>query len=119
MHELGVAEGVLDIVRAHVPPGRARDVRAVRVRIGDWSGVLADSLEFCFGAIVAGTPFASAALDLERVPALGRCSTCGHEFELDRPGAGCPMCLSALVSMSGGRELQVVSVELDEPEADR
>lgn len=79
MHEMGLAEGVLDIVRQHVPLERAAEVREVIVRIGAQAGVLPDSLEFCFSAIVAGTPYASARLAIEQ---------------------------------AGGRELQVVAVEL-------
>jgi hydrogenase nickel incorporation protein HypA/HybF len=69
MHELGLAQGILDIVSEHVPEGRAGDVRAVRVRVGALAGVVVDSLEFCFGAIVAGTPYAAAVLDVEPCPA--------------------------------------------------
>ena len=55
MHELSVAQGILDLVQHYVPEGQAPDVRAVTVRVGALSGIVADSLEFCFSAIVAGT----------------------------------------------------------------
>ncbi len=67
MHEFGIAQGILDIVRAHVPPDQASAVREVRLRIGDRAGVLVESLEFCFGAAVAGSPYASAVLAVDRV----------------------------------------------------
>jgi hydrogenase nickel incorporation protein HypA/HybF len=68
MHELGLAWNILEIVGQYVPPDRAPTVRDVRVRIGDEAGVIADSLTFCFGAIVVGTPWAGARLAIERVP---------------------------------------------------
>lgn len=67
MHELSVANSILDIVCRHVPAAQGPLVRAVRVRVGDGAGVLPDSLEFCFEAIVAGTPYASARLAVDRV----------------------------------------------------
>jgi hydrogenase nickel incorporation protein HypA/HybF len=67
MHELGVAESIIDIVRAHVPVEQAPAVREVRVRVGDRAGILIESLEFCFGVAVAGTPYASAVLAVDRV----------------------------------------------------
>jgi hydrogenase nickel incorporation protein HypA/HybF len=82
MHELGLAESILDIVRDHVPPGREAAVRRVRVRIGEFAGVLPDSLAFCFGAITAGTPFVDASLEIERVP--GR-ELRVADVELDEP----------------------------------
>ena len=50
MHELGVAQEILDIVRRYVPDTEAARVRDVRVRVGELAGVVADSLEFCFSA---------------------------------------------------------------------
>ena len=67
MHELGVAQSLLDIVRAHVPVDRAPALREVRIRVGDRAGILVESLEFCFGVAVAGTPYASAVLAVDRV----------------------------------------------------
>jgi hydrogenase nickel incorporation protein HypA/HybF len=65
MHELGLAHGILDIVREHVPLARAQDVRAVRVQLGPRANVVPESLDFCFGAIVVGTPYRQAFLTLE------------------------------------------------------
>ena len=67
MHELSVANSILDIVCRHVPAAQGPLVRAVRVCVGDGAGVLPDSLEFCFEAIVAATPYASARLAVDRV----------------------------------------------------
>lgn len=68
MHELGVAQSILDIVRAYVPAEKGAAVREVRLRVGDRAGVLVESLEFCFGVAVAGTPYESAVLAVDRVP---------------------------------------------------
>ena len=40
MHELSVAEGILDIVRCYVPATDGAKVRAVKVRVGRMAGVL-------------------------------------------------------------------------------
>lgn len=68
MHELSLAAGIFDIVRQHVGASQADRVRAVRVRVGEVAGVVPDSLDFCFGAIVVDTPFGSAYLEIDRVP---------------------------------------------------
>jgi len=114
MHELGIAESIFDLVRQHVPEPQAAAVRDVRVRVGEDSGVLAESLEFCFAAIVAGTPWASARLAIERVAPASRCSGCGLEFPSTVPGARCPDCGSLEVWLVAGRDLQVVDLELDD-----
>jgi hydrogenase nickel incorporation protein HypA/HybF len=66
MHELSVAAGIFDIVQQHVAASQGSLVRTVRVRIGEAAAVLPESLEFCFGAIVMGTPYGHASLAIER-----------------------------------------------------
>lgn len=117
MHELSVAQAVLDLVRRHVPDDQAGAVRAVSVRLGQMSGVVADSLDFCFGAIVAGTPFSGASLAIEHVPARARCEACAHEFDIDVAVFRCPSCAGPHVRLISGDELQVVAVELEDAEA--
>lgn len=112
MHELGVAHEILALVQQYVPAADAARVTAVRVRVGDLAGVVVSSLDFCFEAIVAGTPWAQARLVVERVPAAAECLACAHVFATESPGAGCPHCGSMHVRMIRGRELQVDAVDL-------
>jgi hydrogenase nickel incorporation protein HypA/HybF len=67
VHELSLANGIFGIVQDYVPADRAWAVRGVRVRVGEWAGVLPDSLAWCFGAVVSDTPYAGASLVIERV----------------------------------------------------
>lgn len=114
MHELSVAQGILDLVQDYVPADQAADVRAVTVRLGALSGIVADSLEFCFSAIVAGTPYGGASLAIERVASRARCNGCTREFEIDGLVFRCPHCDGSNIRLLSGDELQVTSVELTE-----
>ena len=116
MHELGIAQGILDLVQQHVPQDQARAVRAVSVRLGALSGVVADSLEFCFEAIVAGTPYAGASLSIDRVPTRAACDDCTREFDIDDLVFRCPHCGGPHIRLVSGDELQVTSVELADAE---
>lgn len=119
MHELAVAQEILALVQRHVAEGQAPAVRAVRVRIGELAGVVPESLDFCFGAIVAGTPWQRAMLAIERVPASARCLACGEVFATSVPGSGCPRCASGRVQMITGDELHVDAVDLDDDVPER
>ncbi len=112
MHELSVAQGILDLVRQHVPEDQGPDVRAVTVRIGALSGVVADSLEFCFEAVVAGTPYGGATLAIERVPTRATCDDCAREFDIENMVFRCPHCEGPHIRLVSGDDLQVTSVEL-------
>lgn len=116
MHELSVAQGILDLVRRHVPERQAGAVRAVSVRLGSLSGVVADSLDFCFGAIVAGTPYSSASLSFEHVATRARCDGCTREFDVAALAFRCPSCGGPHIRLIAGDELQVIAVELEDTE---
>lgn len=116
MHELAVAQEILALVQRHVPEAQAPQVRAVRVRIGALAGIVPDSLEFCFSAVVAGTAWEQAMLVMEHVAAAARCRSCNTEFPTEVPGAGCPACGSRVVRMVRGQELHVDCVDLDDGE---
>jgi len=114
MHELSLAAGILEIVQHNVPPVDAARVRAVRVRVGELAGVVPDSLAFCFAAIVAGTPYATAVLAIDHVPADAACSECGRVTGLSAAQVVCPACGALGLAIRHGEELQVVDVELDD-----
>lgn len=115
MHEMSVAQNIVDIVRQYVPGGQAVRVATVRVRVGSLSGIVTDSLDFCFSAIVADTPLGRARLDIERVPAACECQDCGVRFEPAYLIFLCPMCGSGRARLISGNDLQVVHVELGDP----
>jgi hydrogenase nickel incorporation protein HypA/HybF len=118
MHELSIAQGILEIVQQHVPAANAALLRIVKVRVGTLSGVVPESLDFCFGAIRAGTPWEGARLAIERVAAACRCDACGRTFESGDPVFLCPGCGSPGGRILSGKDLQVVELELDDEEGE-
>jgi len=114
MHELGIAQGILDIIQQYVPQEQASDVQWVRVRVGQMAGVVADSLEFSFQAIVADTPWQAARLAIDKVPAVANCSRCSRKFEIEEVAFLCPACGSTDIRLISGTDLQVVEIEMDD-----
>ncbi len=65
MHELGIAESILDAVRKEaVVNSPARPVK-VGVRVGALAGIDPDSLSFCFEVLVKGSDLEPLALAIE------------------------------------------------------
>lgn len=114
MHEMGIAASVVDIVRQYVTDAQAPLVRRVHVRVGDLAGIQPESLAFCFEAIVAGTSFQGATLQIERVPAVRACRGCGERFAGESLLATCPACGSGEAPFVAGSELSVSELELDD-----
>ena len=113
MHELSLAESIVDIIHRSVPEDELAEVRIVRMKVGALSGVVADSLDFCFTAISAQTPLAQARLEIEHIPFSVLCSACKKTFVNDIGYVVCPECGGVETTVVSGRELQVTEIELD------
>jgi hydrogenase nickel incorporation protein HypA/HybF len=114
MHELSIAQSVLDIVHQHVPAGEEKRVRIIRLSIGTMAGVVADSLAFCFSAITQGTPFEGAVLEIAQIPLTAHCNTCEANAPIDRTRFICPACGGSDLTVVSGREMQVREIELND-----
>lgn len=112
MHELGIAQNILDIVRQAVPENLAPDIRNIRVRVGQFAGVIPESLDFCFGVMAEESGMKQAALLIEEVPTACRCRDCGRDFTLKEWVFLCPHCGGADLEVTSGKELEVVDIEL-------
>jgi hydrogenase nickel incorporation protein HypA/HybF len=108
MHELAIAESVIETITARTGE---RTVRAVRLEVGRLSGVSADSLRFCFELATADTPVNGATLLIDEPAGRARCVTCGEEFLVDEPILLCA-CGSSDVRVLAGEELRILSVEV-------
>ena len=111
MHELSIAEAVVDVVTRNAA---GRRVHAVDVKVGHLRQVVPDALEFAFELLVSGTPLEGAELRIEQVPAAGVCSTCGARSRFDSFPLACQICGSLDIELFAGEELIVDALELDE-----
>ena len=109
MHELAITQSVVDVVRRRTGDRR---VSTVRLQVGRLSGVVPDAMQFCYELVVAGTPLADSSLEFELTPGQGHCRTCGADTELTDLILLC-QCGSADVEVVAGKELRVISVELE------
>ena len=116
MHEMGIALRILDIAMSALPemPGEIR-VESVNLKVGKLSGVVPESLRFCFSIACQDTPFAGAGLTIDEVPIEAACTDCGDRFTIEEPRFICGKCGSAHVEILSGRELTVTSLELEDP----
>lgn len=113
MHEMSLAEGVLQIVEdAARQQGFAR-VSVVRLEIGRLSSVEPEALRFCFDAVVRGTVADGALLDIVDTPGTGWCMQCGDSVPIAALYDACPRCGSHQVQPTQGTEMRVRELEVD------
>ncbi|MGH3980201.1 MAG: hydrogenase maturation nickel metallochaperone HypA [Pseudonocardiaceae bacterium] len=108
MHELSITQSVVDAVCERM--GEAQ-VRRVQLEIGRLSGVVVDSVQFCFDLVATGTTLDGAVLEIIEPAGRARCRNCAAEFECNDLLALCE-CGSADLELLAGEELRIKEVEV-------
>jgi hydrogenase nickel incorporation protein HypA/HybF len=115
MHELSITQSVLSIALEAARDAGATRITAIDLVIGDLSSIVDDSVQFYFDFLSQGTLAEGAALRFRRQPGEVTCRDCGHVFAATVPlVASCPGCGGQHLSVSGGREFRVESIEVDD-----
>ena len=113
MHELTIANSLVELACAHATDNGAQRVKAVSVRMGVLCGI-GRSLYFCFEPASRGTLCEGAALSIEEVPLTVRCENC-DDVKVPRAlyNFRCPDCGYPTPKVVTGREMELVSIELE------
>jgi hydrogenase nickel incorporation protein HypA/HybF len=114
MHEMGIANSVLDAVRAEAGRFPNGHIHKVGVRIGELAGVDPDAMSFCFEALVRGTDLEPLALEIEYCPRRAQCRACGHRYASSVEVPGCPECGWMEAQFLSGDELELTYLEVED-----
>ncbi len=113
MHEMSIAQSILDLVKEEAAKAQLERVEEVRLRIGEMSGVVPDSLSFCWSLMADHQDAGSArgaALTFDLIPVKARCGDCGKTFKVDNYVFFCPGCGSGNTVVLEGREMTIASI---------
>ncbi|MCC6799935.1 MAG: hydrogenase maturation nickel metallochaperone HypA [Anaerolineae bacterium] len=115
MHELGVTQSLLEIATRHAEQAGATRITRLSLVVGELTSIVDDSVQFYWDLIAAGTLAEGAMLEFRRVPATLRCANCAHEFPLSHDRYVCPRCESSRITVAGGEEFYLESIDVDLP----
>jgi len=107
MHEMSLAESVLEIVRDCAAREGLTAVREVRLEIGQLSAVEPQALRFCFDAVVRGSLAEGARLEIDEVPGSAWCFECLATVALASRAGECPRCGGTRLLVNGGTDMRV------------
>ena len=113
MHELAIAQGIIDIVNAEQKNQGFERVLEIKLKLGEFSGIIPQCIREFFPIAAAGSPAEKAELVMESIPASFSCLDCGYEGPVDRKNACCPTCSSTAIRMTAGREFFVESLKVE------
>ena len=114
MHEMGIANSVLDGVRTEMRRYPGAYPSKVCLRIGEMAAIDQDALRFCFEAITRGTDLEALELEIELCPRRHRCLDCGRDFVVHDYLFQCPDCASSATKCISGDELEFAYLEVEE-----
>lgn len=113
MHEIGIAESILDAVKAETRQRPGWVPRKVAVRIGELAAVDPDALRFGFEALTRETELKSLGLEIEVGPRRHLCSPCNLEYQVVEFDLRCPQCGQESATCVGGDELKIAYLEME------
>lgn len=117
VHEMSIVQALIEQVESEIERlGEPGVVRGLDVVIGRLSGVHVESIEFAFELLSPGTIADGAELRISRPSAVVNCHACANRSPLDEMRMSCPECGSGDVTIEGGRELLLHSIELEQSE---
>ena len=114
MHEMSIAESILEAVVAETDRRPGSRALRVGVRIGELAAIDPDSLRFCFEVLVKDTSHECLQLAIEPVPRRHRCSACNADFTVRDFDFQCPRCGAWSNDFASGDDLALTFLELEE-----
>jgi hydrogenase nickel incorporation protein HypA/HybF len=111
MHELSIAQNILQIVAEEATRNQATRVSGIKIKAGEMRGIVPESLSFCFDFVSRGTLAEGAKIDIERIPIQAQCKQCQTTFSVENYQFICPLCHSKEVDLTQGMELLVHEIE--------
>lgn len=113
MHELSVAQNIIEIIKEHASKMKTRHVTEVIIDIGAISGVIPENLEFAWDIATKNTIAENSKLRIHFIPAKAKCLQCAKEFKVDDIYTMCEFCGSLKFDIIQGKELKVKSIVVE------
>lgn len=123
MHELSMAQGIINAVLETAESNNATDVNEVTIEIGRLAMINPEQLEFILGVLVENTIIQDAKIVIEDIPAEIECYDCkfhGNAVIDDKdhyaPMVKCPECDSFSVEILNGKDIVVKNIVIEKPD---
>ncbi|MBV8047924.1 MAG: hydrogenase maturation nickel metallochaperone HypA [Paludibacterium sp.] len=113
MHEMSLAEGVLQLLEEQAETQRYHKVKQVWLNIGELAGVDVDALTFSLEVVCRDSLADGAVFHIVREPGRGWCLQCSREVELPTRYHGCPHCGRYQIQVTGGTDMRVGELEVE------
>jgi len=115
MHELGIANQVLDVILSEAKKRNAK-VNGIKLKIGRMSGLEPESLAFLLQTIAKNTPAEGLEVTYDLVDPIMECKNCGNIFTVQEMTFWCPKCGGGDCEMKEGKDLVIETISMEVPD---
>lgn len=113
MHEMSLAENVLQIIEEAAHHQSFTRVKTVWLEIGQLACVELEALRFCFDVVMRDSIAQHARLEIIDIPGSGWCKICIQEVPMAMLYAVCPQCGNFGLKVLNGDALRVKELEVE------
>jgi len=110
MHEFALAQDIIETISRSVCENLEK-ITAINIDVGEFSGVVVDSLEFGLSVVLQDKKLSQVQINLTTVPAAAACE-CGHQYQIKDILESCPKCQSFNRKITSGADVIIRSVEI-------
>lgn len=110
MHELGICDAMLKMVRNIIVEEQLEGVSSITVEVGSLSGVVPHFMTDCWEAVTDGTELEGCEMIVETLEGEAACLDCGAQFVADLDNLRCPDCGGNKLTPISGRELTIKEI---------
>jgi len=116
MHEMSIAEGLIQSVLAAANQHNATRIQRVEIDVGQMRLIVPEAMRLAWQVITEGTIAAGSELTVIEIPMTARCKKCGRKFAPKIDEYLCPDCGQADVDILTGDDIILKSVVCDSNE---
>jgi len=114
MHELPIAQSILDIALKHADKAEAKRITNLYLVMGELSKIVDESIQFYWDIIAKDTIAEGATLHFRYVPAEFQCMACFEKYHpSDSEEFECPNCGAVGVKIIAGEEFSLEAIDVE------
>ncbi len=123
MHELSMAQGIINAVLDTAKENNATEVNEVTIEVGRLAMINPEQLQFILGVLIENTIMEDAEINFEEIPVEMKCFDCDFHGNavLDdsdhyAPLVKCPKCDSLKIDILNGKDIIVKNIVIEKPD---
>jgi len=113
MHELSLAQEVIELSRREAENNNASSITEIELEVGVLCGVEPDAFESALSLLIRDTVLAEAKINIRRTAAYGTCNLCQNEFSMESRVTTCPGCGCFPGKIRGGEHFRIISLLIE------